>query len=43
VKSKHAEYWEDNDSTLITFAKIAASAVTGETYSGGENEKVNLS
>ena len=36
------EYWKDSDSKLVSFAKIAASAVTGDYYNDAENEKVSL-
>ena len=36
------EYWKDNDSKLVSFAKIAASTVTGNYYNDAENEKVSL-
>ena len=37
-----AEYWDDSDSNLITFAKIAAAAVSGSEYHGAENEKLSM-
>lgn len=36
------EYWKDNDSKLVSFAKIAASTVTGDYYNDAKNEKVSL-
>lgn len=37
-----AEYWDDSDSKILSFAKIAAAAVTGGEYEGAENEKLKL-
>lgn len=37
-----AEYWDDSDSKLVSFAKIAATAIAGGDYQGAENEKVKL-
>ncbi len=45
VHVHHAEYWNDNDSSIITMAKIAATAVFGgedANYQGTENEKLTL-
>ena len=42
VRTEHAEYWDDSDSKLVSFAKIAAAAVTGQEYQGAENEKLEL-
>ena len=43
VATEHVEYWDDNDSSLITMAKIALAAVTpGGDYSGAENERLDL-
>ena len=42
VHVQHAEYWKDSDSSLITFAKIAATAIAGGNYQDTENEKLTL-
>ena len=42
VRVEAGEYWKDNDSKLVSFAKIAASTVTGDYYNDAENEKVTL-
>lgn len=42
VDVQEVEYWDDTDSKILSFAKIAAAAVTGGNYSGAENEKVSL-
>lgn len=42
VKVREVEYWEDNDSSIVTMAKIAVSAVTGNRYDDTENEKISL-
>ncbi len=42
VDVTHAEYWDDNDSSILTMAKIAATAVFGGEYQGTKNEKIQL-
>lgn len=42
VDVEEVEFWDDNDSKLVTFAKIAATAVAGGDYEASENEKVKL-
>lgn len=42
VDVTHAEYWDDNDSSIVTMAKIAATAVFGGNYQDTENEKIQL-
>ena len=42
VAVEHAEVWDDNDSSVVTMAKIMASAVTGTNYQDTTNEKLNL-
>jgi len=40
VVPTEVEYWDDNDSTIVTFAKIAAAAVLpNNEYKGSENER----
>ena len=42
VDVSHAEYWDDNDSSIVTMAKIAVAAVFGGNYQNTENEKIQL-
>ena len=42
VTPHEVEYWDDNDSSLITMAKIAATAIAGGDYDTPENEKIEL-
>ncbi len=42
VDVSEVEFWDDTDSKLITFAKIAATAVVGGDYSASENEKLSV-
>lgn len=42
VDVKHAEYWDDSDSKLVSFAKIAVAAATGQEYRDAENETLSL-
>ena len=36
VTPHHAEYWDDNDSRMVVFFKIAKAAMTGDKYVGGD-------
>lgn len=42
VQVKYAEYWADNDSSIITMAKIAATAVMGGNYDNTDNKKLAI-
>jgi general stress protein 26 len=40
VRTEMAEYWDSNDSRIVRLFEMARAAVTGDTYSEGENVKV---
>ena len=42
VDVTHAEYWNDNDSSIVTMAKIAATALVGGNYQDTDNVKIQL-
>lgn len=42
VTVEQAEYWDSPSSTIVHLAGFLKALATGEQYSGGENEKVNL-
>jgi general stress protein 26 len=42
VEADSAEYWDSPGGRLATAISFAKAKVTGEPYSGGENEKVDL-
>ncbi len=43
VKPHHAEYWDDSDSRMVVFFKIAKAALTGDEYKGeGSHGQLNL-
>ncbi|HZI19623.1 MAG TPA: pyridoxamine 5'-phosphate oxidase family protein [Pyrinomonadaceae bacterium] len=42
VSAEKAEYWDGQSSVVAHLAGLAKAAVTGQSYQGGENEKVNL-
>lgn len=42
VSAEKAEYWEGNSSAVAHLIGLVKAAVTGTSYQGGENEKVNL-
>ncbi len=37
VKPYHAEYWDDSDSRMVVFFKIAKAAITGDGYKGKDS------
>lgn len=41
VTPHHAEYWDDNDSRMVTFFKIAKAAISGGQY-GSDNAHGNI-
>jgi general stress protein 26 len=43
VNPYHAEYWDDSDSRMVVFFKIAKAALTGDEYKGeGSHGQLNL-
>ena len=42
VTAEKAEYWDGNSSAVAHLVGLVKAAVTGTSYQGGENEKVNL-
>lgn len=42
VSVEQAEYWDSSSSTIVHLVGFLKALATGEQYSGGENEKVNL-
>jgi len=42
VSADKAEYWDGQTSVVAHLVGLAKAAVTGQSYQGGENEKVNL-
>lgn len=42
VSGETAEYWDTPGGRVATVLSLAKAKVTGERYSGGENEKVDL-
>ena len=42
VDAVAAEYWNDSDSKLVSFAKIAATALVGAEYDAPETEKLTF-
>ncbi|MEO6588550.1 MAG: pyridoxamine 5'-phosphate oxidase family protein [Pyrinomonadaceae bacterium] len=42
VSVEQAEYWDSSSSAIVHLVGFLKALATGEQYSGGENEKVNL-
>jgi len=42
VAGETAEYWDTPGGRIATVLSFAKAKITGERYSGGENETVNL-
>lgn len=42
VEAESAEYWDSPGGRVATVISLAKAKLTGERYSGGENEKVDL-
>jgi general stress protein 26 len=42
VEVSKAEYWDSPSSTVATIVGFAKAIVTGQSYEGGENEKLSL-
>jgi general stress protein 26 len=42
VEADSAEYWDSPGGRVATAISFAKAKLTGERYSGGENEKVDL-
>lgn len=42
VDVENAEYWDSPSSTMVKLVGFAKSILTGESYKGGENEKINI-
>jgi general stress protein 26 len=42
VSADKAEYWDGQTSAVAHLFGLAKAAVTGQSYQGGENEKINL-
>lgn len=42
VQAESAEYWDSPGGRVATVISLAKAKLTGERYSGGENEKVDL-
>jgi len=42
VHVEKAEYWDSPNSTVVQLVGFAKALVTGQSYEGGENKKINL-